>query len=760
MVRGRRQAPETGMRTAAPARRGAPSTRRTDAVLDLQHTAGNDAVVDLLTSVQRAPAAGWANAAVDQQGTSWNAAEVKNVANTGITRYPLDGLTEGNQQAYATDYPLIKNGKPVLDPKTGQQVMVRVNAGEKRRTSESAAGRAIALVPSTLKPSSPVDVMVHLHGFTGRSSDPYAGWRQQTVGTGGRLPPGRKVGEATVRDVDWDRIPQQMADSGNTQLIAILPQGVGRSEFGRFRQKPFIDEVMARLQAVVPWPAVPKDVRVVMSAHSGGGNTVTRMLGAKGGLPASVGTVMLFEAINSWGQAETVWTWVHAELERLAGSVSSGGGAASKDKDALVAAAPRLRAYCSKATAGYAVWHRRLKKAIEQWFVGQVPSNFSKDTWQSRKGGPPQLGTYADPMKSLFQVQVDLPGDHETVIRDNLRDALGALPRAGAPTPAGGAGGSTPPGGSAGTTSSSAVGTSAVGPSSAAATPASLGLTVLAALVGHDEKTLTNTLFFLRHPELGGRRIRREENALAREWLDIRDTSVRPFIEGVRTAGGGDATSTAGASGRAGGGTPKPVPDMDAGGPKPSDTGATSGTTVTEPSKEAVSEADRKGIAAATRQALTGGKEEDVAALATALEDNDTTVEQWFAGHEPSATFLGLGIKPSGGKTGGVHRELAAALRRAEADLLGQYPGATPAEVAKQLGVYEIKGLRPPKKATGGTLPSYHCFGLAVDINYAGNPFVGQTGGRNKAAGDAAADVVRYATLLLTGTAANIRQRP
>ena len=41
------------------------------------------------------------------------------------------------------------------------------------------------------------------------------------------------------------------------------------------------------------------------------------------------------------------------------------------------------------------------------------------------------------------------------------------------------------------------------------------------------------------------------------------------------------------------------------------------------------------------------------------------------------------------------------------------------------MGINQIAGLRPPKKATGGSAPSFHCFGLAIDINHPTNPFVG-----------------------------------
>jgi D-alanyl-D-alanine carboxypeptidase len=45
-----------------------------------------------------------------------------------------------------------------------------------------------------------------------------------------------------------------------------------------------------------------------------------------------------------------------------------------------------------------------------------------------------------------------------------------------------------------------------------------------------DESKLTNFVFHARHPELGGRRIRKDERALAQEWLQIRAVLVRPIL--------------------------------------------------------------------------------------------------------------------------------------------------------------------------------------------------------------------------------------
>jgi N-acetyl-anhydromuramyl-L-alanine amidase AmpD len=46
-----------------------------------------------------------------------------------------------------------------------------------------------------------------------------------------------------------------------------------------------------------------------------------------------------------------------------------------------------------------------------------------------------------------------------------------------------------------------------------------------------DAAKLTSMLFFIRHPERAGARIRPEEKQLAREWLEIRDRIVEPALE-------------------------------------------------------------------------------------------------------------------------------------------------------------------------------------------------------------------------------------
>jgi hypothetical protein len=172
-------------------------------------------------------------------------------------------------------------------------------------------------------------------------------------------------------------------------------------------------------------------------------------------------------------------------------------------------------------------------------------------------------------------------------------------------------------------------------------------------------------------------------------------------------------------------------------------------TTVAE---EVRPSADRAAlISAAYKQATTAGTAADRSAIAQTLKLNGTDAKAWFAGMVPDATFLGRHIRASGGVAPGVHLAMLDALRRAEHRLLGTHSGRSAAQLGKDLGIRDIGGLRPPKKATGGTMPSMHCFGLAVDINYSTNPFVG-----NYKSGIRSPDVINRAMWLLHGVRFNV----
>ena len=68
-----------------------------------------------------------------------------------------------------------------------------------------------------------------------------------------------------------------------------------------------------------------------------------------------------------------------------------------------------------------------------------------------------------------------------------------------------------------------------------AATSFALGTAAATAIAAgqRNENTLTNLVFAARHPEMGGRPISTGEGSLAAEWIQIRDTLVRPALRGL-----------------------------------------------------------------------------------------------------------------------------------------------------------------------------------------------------------------------------------
>src|SRR6516165_2816993 len=237
----------TGVRVAtrvstAPVR-STPSPRLpawAEEVLRLQRVAGNRAVSLALQRV-----GGWSNAAKDGRGTDdrkgWNEGEHR----VGSTRrIPIEGLGEGNQRAWQS-----------------------AGSASAALTVESAAGRAIALVPADLAAGKDVDVLLFFHGYAETTERPYAGWRQRTS-------------DRTVRDVAQDHMEQQLQGSGATQMIGVLAQGGEQSEFGGkggradFDPDAYIGQVLHTLEAIGAVNHPLKLGRVIMAAHSGGGHLI------------------------------------------------------------------------------------------------------------------------------------------------------------------------------------------------------------------------------------------------------------------------------------------------------------------------------------------------------------------------------------------------------------------------------------------------------------------------------------------------------
>lgn len=702
---------------------------------------GNRHVAGAIATLQRRPApgaAGWAGA--DTTGDGWNAGR-KGVTGTTIERYPIDGLTQGNQAAFASD-------EYGIDKKTGEKKLRSSGRAERAKTSESAAGRAIAAVPTGLDPQRPVDVLLHLHGWTGRHGDPYAGWRQQKVSTRKvAQTTGKKIGETTVRDVDWDRIPQQMEASGNTQLLAILPQGVGTSNFGKFDQNAYVTEVLERLKSLVPWKEVPKQLRMVTSAHSGGGATVAKILSAatktRNGPP--IGLVSLFEAINGDGERASVERWALAQLDDLIRVVGDPKVSAA-EKQAAIDAAPRLRAYYGEGS-GYTGQHVKLQGAINTHL----------------KPHRAALGVLWGQVSDLFRT-VEVSGtSHEKIIRHRLGDALGALGGRPKPTnsvPSGGPPLPTPtapaiparppavpvtsPGAAAPPVPAKAI---AAPPGDAAALPA---LMVLTAWLGKDEKALTNWLFFARHPELSGRRIRADETTLAQEWLRIRDDTVRPFLGGRRPTGVPEVAASAPATA----GTGRPVaspPTTNVTHPGSSATPPPTG----HPAKVAKPpSAPTERVPIPAKQQTLAAKHPEMAEEFVQLQGPVRAAFDRKGGFKHYVKIRGLYAKRLSEGTSPVPRlnELVFGFRFCGDPL----DGLDPRMVAKLEAVEgEAQALSKTIRAAGGPVRfegafqprattdkenslSDHALGLALHLNYTNNPYLG----RKTSSGNAAAPIL------------------
>lgn len=100
-------------------------------------------------------------------------------------------------------------------------------------------------------------------------------------------------------------------------------------------------------------------------------------------------------------------------------------------------------------------------------------------------------------------------------------------------------------------------------------------------------------------------------------------------------------------------------------------------------------------------------------------------VHHWFNQHQTNAKFLGKKIRPSTDSNfGGVHNTFLARLEAAEDDLKQALNCGSAKECGERLGIRKIGGLRGPKSATGGTQPSMHVYGLAIDVNSDVNPML------------------------------------
>jgi hypothetical protein len=326
----------------------------------------------------------------------------------GVDRILLEGMP-GNQQQQSDQKGAPAHGKDVAD-----------TAG----TGEGLKGRAIAIVPNSLKagPAGEVAVLVHFHGIgkalRGRGDNP--------------------------RDVDHYQVEQQIdaftAANPGTRIVALLPIGVQTENaegkhgvsFGNFNTDAFVKAAFGALAGALPSGATPGDV--IMSAHSGGGLQLGAMLTSGKGLPGRMKGVFLFEALH--GDVGTYVTFVKSRLEADLKALESAQSTGVFDTDILKSQAAYLDgslhvvafggAAGDNKKAGYAERTLQIRTAVLEWWERNA---------KRLKAATDPHPVLLDRLWAHYQAQFFPGSTHENALAtsaNNLGRALASLEKTGA----------------------------------------------------------------------------------------------------------------------------------------------------------------------------------------------------------------------------------------------------------------------------------------------------------------------------------------
>ena len=372
-------------------------------MLDLQRHAGNAAVANLL---QRAPL----GATDDPKGYT-GAAGVQNVAASGMTRREVHGLKYGVTGGFQSKYTSKSWDKATETWKE----KVRASA-EAKMTKESPDNMAVVVMPDTFDNDRPVQVVLHFHGWGFRGgTDPYAGYLVASGERGGA--PGSARG--TVRDVDQEHWEQQIgavnierAAQKGPQIVAILAQGRGMSDFGNVPTFDYVQDVVSK----VPELKGVTQYSIVLSAHSGGGSTQVAKKVAAGDAPTSARSklpapkpgqapaqpadlVVMFDAEGIEGVA----SWAVGQVAALDRAIRAAATPAAAQ--AALAATPKFRGYFAPGGAyanRYTAANNQLLRAFRA-----VPAE-----WTESDPADPKAVKVPD----LFRIIEVAGADHEHVI--------------------------------------------------------------------------------------------------------------------------------------------------------------------------------------------------------------------------------------------------------------------------------------------------------------------------------------------------------
>lgn len=470
-----------------------------------------------------------------------------------------------------------------------------------------ARGRAVALVPRAMRTGGGGEtvVIVHFHGL-----DMSAG----VLGSAGM-----RKRDGRPEDVEHFQIPQQvekhLSSRPGARVIVLMPIGIttqgerGRnSAFGLGKIDDFVADCFGKLRGG-PLPKDAKPGAVYLSAHSGGGFEIERMIDKPERLPKRFGGVFGFESVHGGGHA-SAWTKLAREqldkdLEQLENL--KGDGAAQ-----LAYLRKSFRFAAFGGTRSYKAHVRKVRKGILDWFADPRRQR----RLQAATGGRPDV---LNQLWSNYQAQTFERSTHMNALSQNANfgRVLASLP------PGGPLAGVAPP---------------PLAPiKTAPAAPAA--------------------------PE--------REHALDKPQQTKAKKKPAKGV-GKPVGEGGFVPEHYQMSTRA-----YPVKK---------------GSKVKKPVTESTAEI-----------------------LRLAGEDPD----KWYDNFTSGRSFLGANIRDP------IHIELAQHLKEVEKELAREFGDGDPAAAGRELGIdEEIFGARD--HPTSASI-SMHMFGLAIDVNYTANPFVGRS---------------------------------
>lgn len=685
-------------------------------LLRLQRQAGNAAVSG---AIQRQPA-----------GKPDFTQDKVDLAGDGVIRREVHGLTFGLSGGHQSSY----KGDASFEAK---------------KTDRSPEHMAVVIVPAG-KITGPVQVILHFHGFGYRGGDPYAGYLVASGGGGSTKSPA-----GTTRDYhqeNWEQqtgaVGKERVATGGPAIVTILAQGRGKSEFGQVPTFEYIADVFSK----VPELKGVTDYTLIQTAHSGGGyklrtevNEGRAATADRGKLPAAkdgkaapqpAEMVVMFdaEAMDDKEYRRTdpktsqekvskvpgIASWAKGHVRRLDKQIRAALAAGRPaDAQAAIKATPKLRAYFA-ASGGYASIYTAADREIGR-LIDKIPTPYGNpDTpavavadlfrfvpiagvrhefvISKGAGGNEQDGAMADALRA----SIDPTSDRAQALPRATKGSKAPTPKVvpPAPQPAAPTPGPAPQPAAPtpGPATQPAAPTPGPAPVSAAARPAPAAARRSPAA-----------------PQPVAAAAAPATTAAPKGWRASSASSEYLLTQQQRDELAAQTPEQRAADAKELKSKLKRIKKLTAAEKK----AAKAKTEMPEADKKEL--ADLRTLAAKVAAASKALKQSDVEDILAAAGH---TVDGWY-GDVQKGTFLNVNVR--------VHKNLAAALQRAEATLVGD-PTTNPdgldaVALGKQLGMSpRASDMRIPKAAVGGTSISMHTFGLAVDLNYAGNPYLALNG--------------------------------